>query len=470
MARVKSVFICQECGCQSPRWVGRCPECGKWNTLVETIVKEARGKKLEARKTTTKPQRLSEIKKEQLQRISTKIGEFDRVLGGGIVPGSVVLVAGEPGIGKSTLLLQVAAKVADNTQRTAGSKETTSVLYVSGEESAAQVKLRADRLKVKSDNLLLLSETDVDSIAEQIEQLEAEGKKLEARNKKLEGNPASSFQPLASVVIIDSIQSLSTSDLSGAPGSVGQVRECANRLHCLAKKEHFPLFLIGHVTKEGVIAGPKVLEHLVDTVLYLEGEHFQAFRLLRCLKNRFGPTDEIGVFQMKEEGLTEVANPSEVFLSQRQAPAPGSAVAATMEGNRPILAEIQALAVPSQLVVPRRTASGVSYQRLVLLCAVLQKTLGLPLGRSDVYVSVAGGLKVLEPAADLGVCLALISSLKNKPLKEKTAVFGEVGLLGEVRPVGFSQRRQKEAKKLGFSNLVSAQNVRNLKEAIKKAF
>lgn len=425
--------------------------------MVETIVKGARGKKLEARKTTTKPQRLSEIKKERLQRISAGIEEFDRVLGGGIVPGSVVLVAGEPGIGKSTLLLQMAAKVASSMRRTAGRQETmsrgpraTSVLYVSGEESAAQIKLRADRLKIKSENLLLLSETDVDIIIEQISQLTTDNSQL--------------------LTVVDSIQSLSTSDLSGAPGSVGQVRECANRLHRLAKKKHVSLFLIGHVTKQGVIAGPKVLEHLVDTVLYLEGERFQAFRLLRCLKNRFGPTDEIGVFQMKEGGLTEVANPSEVFLSQRQAPSPGSCVAATMEGNRPILAEIQALVVSSQLAVPRRTASGISYQRLVLLCAVLQKTLGLPLGRSDVYVSVAGGLKILEPAADLGVCLAIVSSLKNEPLREKTAVFGEVGLLGEVRTVGFSQKRQKEAKKLGFSNLISTQNAKSLREAIKKAF
>ena len=417
--------------------------------MVETVIKEARGKKLEARKTTTKPQKLSEIKKEQLQRISTGLEEFDRVLGGGIVPGSVILVAGEPGIGKSTLMLQVGEKVARGTWQIARGKKATrhtpqapSILYVSGEESAEQIKIRADRLKIASKNLLLLSETDVDAIAEQI------------------------HHPL---VIIDSIQSLFTSDLSGTPGSVGQVRECANRLHRLAKENRFPLFLVGHVTKTGVIAGPKVLEHLVDTVLYLEGERFQAFRLLRVLKNRFGPTDEIGVFQMGEKGLTEITNPSEIFLAQARTPAPGSAVVATMEGNRPLLAEIQALVVPSHLSVPRRTPSGISFPRLVLLCAVLQKNLNLPLGNSDVYVNVAGGLKILEPAADLGVCLAIVSSLKNKPLKEKTAVFGEVGLLGEIRPVGFSQKREKEAKKLGFLNLLSAQNVRSLKEAVRAA-
>lgn len=455
MAKARAVFVCQQCGYQSPKWVGKCPECGEWNTLVETIVSTkltTHNSKLK----TAKPQKLSEIKKEKLQRISTGIGEFDRVLGGGIVPGSVVLVAGEPGIGKSTLLLQLAAKVTGSPWQIAGGKKVTShkpratsTLYVSGEESAEQIKIRADRLKIKSDNLLLLSETDVDTIFDQISQLTTNNQQL--------------------TTIIDSIQSMSTSDLSGTPGSVGQVRECANRLHRLAKENRFPLFLIGHVTKTGVIAGPKVLEHLVDTVLYLEGERFQAFRLLRCLKNRFGPTDEVGVFQMAETGMVEITNPSEVFLSQRQEPAPGSAVVATMEGNRPILAEVQALVVPSSLAAPRRTTSGISYQRLVLLCAVLQKALNLPLGTSDVYVNVAGGLKISEPAADLGVCLAIVSSLKNTPLEAKTAVFGEIGLLGEVREVGFAQKRQKEAKKLGFSNLVSAQNVRNLKDAVEAA-
>ena len=431
-------------------------------TVVSTKIKNRKSRLRQgfggqAQVESIKLQKLSEIKREKLQRISTGMGEFDRVLGGGIVPGSVILVAGEPGIGKSTLLLQIAAKLANGPLRIAHSKKLTSpksqapgALYVSGEESTEQIKLRADRLEIASKNLLLLSETDVDVVSDQISQLTANNQQL--------------------TTIIDSIQSMSTTDLAGAPGSVGQVRECANRLHRLAKDKRFPLFLIGHVTKTGVVAGPKVLEHLVDAVLYLEGERFQVFRLLRCLKNRFGPTDEVGVFQMADKGLTEVANPSEVFLSQRQKPAPGSAVVATMEGNRLILAEIQALVTPSHLAVPRRTVSGISYQRLILLCAVLQKTLNLPLGASDVYVNVAGGLRISEPAADLGVCLAIVSSLKNKPMREKTAVFGEVGLLGEVRQVSFSQKRQKEAKKLGFSNLVSAQNVRNIKEAMKKAF
>lgn len=409
---------------------------------METIVSAKTGGYKSKRKT-AKPQKLSEIKKEKLERFSTGIGEFDRVLGGGVVRGGVVLVAGEPGIGKSTLLLQVAGKL----------ENSLPVLYISGEESLAQVKMRAERLGIRKKNLFLLAETNVEVIGEEVDRL------VRAQVQSKDSSP---------LVIIDSIQSLFTSDLSGTPGSIGQVRECASRLHRLAKNKNLPLFLIGHVTKSGVIAGPKVLEHLVDTVLYLEGERFQIFRLLRALKNRFGPTDEVGVFRLEKEGMVEVSNPSEVFLSQG-GERPGSVVVVTMKGNRPILAEVQALVVKSFLAVPRRVPLGIAQKRLLLLCAVLQKNLGLPLGTSDVYLNVAGGLKVLEPGVDLGVCLAIVSSLKNKALG-KVAVFGEVGLLGEIRPVGFWEKRVREAKKMGFSQVISGQEFSHLKEVISSVF
>jgi DNA repair protein RadA/Sms len=453
--RRKTVFVCQQCGYQHPRWVGKCPNCGEWNSLVETTV-SPKVKSQKSKVKTAKPQRLSEINQAYLKRIPTRMGEVDRVLGGGLVSGSVILVAGEPGIGKSTLLLQLAAKVAGGTwQIVDGKKPTThnpqpiSVLYVSGEESAEQIKLRADRLGFSTDNLFLLSETDVEAVIDQIE-------KLTLNN-----------QPL--ITIVDSIQTMQAFELSQAPGSIGQVRECAYRLHHLAKEKRFCLFLVGHVTKGGIIAGPKVLEHLVDTVLYLEGQRFSAFRLLRSMKNRFGPTDEVGVFEMGGKGMKEVTNPSELFVSRQDPCAPGSVVVATMEGNRPLLVEIQALVVSSHLSVPRRVSSGISTQRLILLCAVLQKSLNLPLGTSDVYINVAGGLSIFEPAADLGVCLSLVSSFKNKPLDSKIAVFGEVGLLGEIRTVPFADKRKKEAQKLGFVKIVSPEEVKSIKEALKVA-
>jgi len=389
-----------------------------------------------------KPLKLAEIKTPKKSRISSGIGELDRVLGGGIVPGSVVLLAGEPGIGKSTLLLELGAKIGGPACRQAG-------LYVSGEESLSQVKLRAERLGIKSDNLLFLAETDVDVIVSTIEQLNNE------TIKQL-------------IVIVDSIQTLYTEDLMGTPGSVGQVRECANRLLRIAKSKDIPLFLIGHITKEGAIAGPKVLEHLVDTVLYLEGERFGTARLLRATKNRFGPTDEVGVFQMTDKGMEEVANPSALFLAPKAGKTPGSVVVATLEGTRPLLVEIQALVVSSQLAVPRRVSQGIDYNRLQMIIAVLTKILRLPLGGFDIYVNVTGGLKIEEPAADLGVALAIYSSFKNLSLPPKTVCFGELGLLGEVREVGGAHQREKEARRLGFTNIISPKNYSAISQAVKQ--
>jgi len=436
LMKVRSIFVCQQCGARSPKWVGKCPECGGWNTMVETVedikykISNSKYKKLAG-----KPVRLAEIKTSKKPRLSSGISELDRVLGGGIVPGSVVLLAGEPGIGKSTLLLELGAKIGG--------------LYVSGEESLFQVKLRAERLGIKTDDLLFLTETNADVIISTIEQLNNETMKQ-------------------SIVIIDSIQTLYIEDLMGTPGSVGQVRECTNRLLKIAKNNDIPLFLIGHITKEGVIAGPKVLEHLVDTVLYLEGEKFGTARLLRATKNRFGPTDEVGVFQMTDRGMEPVDNPSALFLAQKAGGTPGSAVVATLEGTRPLLVEIQALVVSSQLAVPRRVSQGIDYNRLQMIVAVLMKILRLPLGGFDIYVNVTGGLKIEEPAADLGVALAIYSSFKNLALSSKTAVWGELGLLGEIREVGGSRQREKEARRLGFVNIFSPSKFSSISELVKK--
>jgi len=376
-----------------------------------------------------KPQKLSEIKLSKKPRVSSGIGELDRVLGGGIVPGSVVLLAGEPGIGKSTLLLELVAK--------------TGGLYVSGEESLQQIKLRAERLGVKSDDILFLAETNVDVIVATIKQLSSK------------------------IVVVDSIQTLYTEELSGMAGSVGQVRECANCLLKVAKSNGIPVFLIGHITKEGAIAGPKVLEHMVDTVLYIEGERYGSARMLRATKNRFGPTDEVGVFQMTDKGMEEVTNPSALFLAQKAGKTPGSVVVATLEGTRPLLVEIQALVVSTQLAVPRRISQGVDYSRLQMIVAVLTKMLRLPLGGFDIYVNVTGGLKIEEPAADLGIALAIYSSFKNIALPPKTVCFGELGLLGEIREINQSEKRKKEARRLGFVNIISPQNYSSINQVIK---
>lgn len=381
-----------------------------------------------------KPVLLSGVKSESFRRISTKIQEFDRVLGGGIVPGSVTLLAGDPGVGKSTLMLQVAANI------------ESGVLYVSGEESAEQVKLRSERLNIKDKNIVFLGETNVEAVIDQISQIGQTG-----------------------LIIIDSIQTLYTASLSGTPGSVGQVRECALKLLNFAKMKGIPLFIIGHVTKEGAIAGPMVLAHLVDTVLFFEGEKFQSLRLLRSFKNRFGPTDEIGVFEMKEKGLVEVSNPSELFLEEKGEKVSGSVVTCLMEGSRPLLCEIQALVVPTQLAVPRRVSQGIDWNRLQLLVAVLTKRASLPLSSFDIFVNVVGGIKVEEPVADLAVCLAIASSHMDKPLKSRTCALGEIGLLGEIRAVGSLDKRIKEAQRLGFRHIISAREAENLRLAIKIA-
>ena len=387
-----------------------------------------RGKRKKERKE-IKPQKLSQISSVKMKRILTKIEELDRVLGGGIVPGAVVLIAGEPGIGKSTLALQLVAKIGG--------------FYVSGEESLGQLKIRAKRLAVKAQKAQFLAEIDVDLILTQIEALKP------------------------NLVIIDSIQSLSTADLSGGAGSVGQVRECAARLTRVAKEAKIPTFLVGHVTKEGAIAGPKVLEHMVDTVVSLEGERFGQFRLLRATKNRFGATDEVGVFEMTDQGMKEVTNPSRLFLKERAKKVPGSVVVATMEGTRPVLAEIQALVAPTQLALPRRISQGIDYNRFQLISAILAKRLGLPLSSFDIYVNVAGGLQIKEPAVDLGVALAIVSSFKNIAFDPKTVVFGEVGLLGEIRKVGQVRQRIKEARRLGFKKIISPEKFVSINQAVK---
>jgi len=432
MGRQISKFVCQKCGFESPKWAGQCGGCQEWNTLVETLVVKKKGGFGGGVKG-IRPVRLSEVKSRKVERDKTNIDELDRVLGGGLVPGSVVFLAGEPGIGKSTLLTQLALKQRDT-------------IYVCGEESPEQIKIRIDRMGgERNSGLSFLAQVDVDVVIESIKDL--------AKKPKL--------------IIVDSIQTMSTSDLTGMAGSVGQVRECSYRLLNMAKRLHIPVILVGHVTKEGTIAGPKVLEHLVDTVIYLEGDKKHQFRILRSYKNRFGSVDEVGVFMMTDKGLMQVKNPSDVFLEERQKNVAGSCVVATMEGTRPVLVEMQALVVPSQLAVPRRVGTGVDQKRLQLLTAVLTKKCRLSLGQMDVYVNVAGGLKLIEPAVDLGICMAIASSFKNKVLGQKTAVFGEVGLLGEIRRVGFIEKRVKEAKKLGYSRVIGPEQVKTVLQAVK---
>ena len=429
MPKVSTKFVCQQCGNESPKWLGRCPNCSQWNTFVETVIPTSKQNFLSDRAEIASLQKLSQIKTASLSRIKIGLEEFDRVLGGGIVPGSVILVAGEPGIGKSTLMLELGERVGG--------------FYVSGEESLHQIKIRADRLKVKGENLLFLAETDVDVIVETIRK---------NRNEKTK------------ILIVDSIQTLNTQDLTGSSGAIGQVRECASKLLKMAKSLDIAVFLIGHVTKQGVLAGPKILEHMVDTVLSLEGEKFGAFRLLRTTKNRFGATDEVGVFEMSDKGMVGIENPSQLFLSQRQKDLPGSVIVATMEGTRPVLVEIQALVTSTQLAMPRRVASGVDYNRLQLISAVLSKRLNLPLGGFDIFVNVAGGLRIEEPAADLGVALAIYSSFRNIIIDSKTVVFGELGLLGEVRNVSQNNQRIKEAKRLGFTKIISPEKYNSINQ------
>jgi DNA repair protein RadA/Sms len=427
MARkTHTIYVCQQCGAQSPRWLGKCPDCGEWNTLVETMAEPAPSAAKAGAVPRSEPQRLSDIPADGFARIRVPIGEFDRVLGGGLVPGSLVLIGGDPGIGKSTLLLQVVAALARES-----ALNDRPVLYVSGEESAQQIKLRAHRLGLDAPNLFVLAETNLNHVLAQAEKM----------------SPG--------LIVVDSIQAVYLDELTSAAGSISQVREGALRLMYFAKSSQTPVFLVGHVTKEGTIAGPRVLEHIVDAVLYLEGERFQAYRLLRSVKNRFGSTDEVGVFAMQEAGLVEVTNPSEAFLAERMPGTSGNSVAVTMEGTRPILVEMQALTSLTSFNYPRRTANGIDMGRLLLIIAVLSKRVGLRLFNQDVFVNVVGGLKVSEPAADLSVALAITSSFRDVAMAPDLAVVGEVGLSGELRSVGHLEKRVSEAARLGFKRCLA---------------
>ena len=417
----KSIFFCQNCGHEESKWLGQCPVCRQWNTFVEEKVTVAKtGGQTKSLKE-AEVVALSSVQTDREERVCTGIGELDRVLGGGIVPGSLVLVGGDPGIGKSTLLLQVCQRLTERKQK---------LLYISGEESLKQIKLRADRMGTFTDDLLLLCETNIETIRSVIE------------------------KERPSLVVIDSIQTMYSEEVSSAPGSVSQVREATNIFMQIAKGMGISIFIVGHVTKEGTVAGPRVLEHMVDTVLYFEGDRHASYRILRGVKNRFGSTNEIGVFEMRQDGLREVENPSEFMLNGRPENASGSVVACSMEGTRPILLEIQALVCRSNFGMPRRTAAGTDYNRVNLLMAVLEKRLGLPLSNYDAYVNIAGGIRINEPAVDLGIVLALVSSYKNRPVSEDVLVFGEVGLSGEVRTVNMPEQRVSEAKKLGFQTCI----------------
>ncbi len=423
----KSVFFCQSCGHEESKWLGQCPACGEWNTFVEERIDTGitKGTTAAARAVRESVRgaavvSLTDVKADDEARSRTGIGELDRVLGGGIVPGSLVLVGGDPGIGKSTLLLQVCRQMA----------EMKKILYISGEESQTQIKLRANRMGKFSPNLLLLCETNLEIIRGVIEKEKPE------------------------LVIIDSIQTMYSEEVASAPGSVSQVRESTNVFMQLAKGMCISIFIVGHVTKEGTVAGPRVLEHMVDTVLYFEGDRHASYRILRAVKNRFGSTNEIGVFEMRQDGLAEVENPSEYMLSGKPENASGSVVACSMEGTRPILIEIQALVCRSNFGMPRRTAAGTDYNRVNLLMAVLEKRQGMALSNCDAYINIAGGIRMNEPAIDLGIVLAIASSFRNRPIDEKTIVFGEVGLSGEVRAVSMPEQRVAEAKKLGFETCI----------------
>jgi len=439
LAKIKTAYVCQSCGARSPKWVGQCPTCGQWNAYEETAI---------AAPVTARPRapsgaslairHLADIETQEIPRLTTGMAEWDRVLGGGIVPGSVVLVGGDPGVGKSTLLLQVADAVQRQLPSNGATRGRRDVLYVSGEESLPQVGLRARRLGLGTTGISLSAETDVNAI---LGSAEAEAPHL---------------------LIVDSIQSVYDPGVDAAPGNVTQLRDCTLRLVRLAKEHHIAVLLIGHVTKEGAIAGPKVLEHMVDAVLYLEGERLQAYRLLRTVKNRYGATSEVGVFEMKDEGLAEVANPSAAFLEDRVEGGSGSAVVVTLEGTRPMLVEVQALVSRTSLAMPRRVATGIDFNRVVLLAAVLSKRSGVPLHEHDVHVNVVGGLRIEETAADLGTALAMLSSYRDVPLDSQTVAIGEIGLAGELRSVGQMDLRLREAAKLGFTRAILPRRSRGL--------
>ena len=421
MAKNKTVFFCQNCGYESAKWMGQCPACRQWNTFAEEPVTKTASGRQTSRTASKHPSKLSGIQTEKEERIKTGIDELDRVLGGGIVPGSMILVGGDPGIGKSTLLLQVCQKL---------SAQHRKILYISGEESLGQIKLRADRIGRFEDDVLLLCETDLEAV----------------ENVILKERPE--------MVVIDSIQTMYKNDIGSAPGSVSQVRESTNVLMNIAKTNGITIFIVGHVTKEGVVAGPRVLEHMVDTVLYFEGERHAAYRLLRSVKNRFGSTNEMGVFEMAGEGLKEVKDPSKYMLSGRPENASGSVVTCVMEGTRPMMVEVQALVCRTNFNMPRRTAAGMDYNRVNLLMAVVEKRLGISLGSCDAYVNIAGGVRINDPSIDLAVVCAILSSYKNIPVSDRLMVFGEVGLVGEVRAVRQAQLCIREGEKLGFDRCI----------------
>lgn len=434
MVRTKTIFICNECGYESLKWLGKCPGCGSWNTLVEEVEQR---EDLNTYNISSKPKKLQSIEVSEEDRYSTGLGELDRVLGGGIVKGSLVLVGGDPGIGKSTLMLQISDSIG---------KTDKIILYISGEESEKQIKLRASRLNIDSGNLYIVSETNLSAIERFIEEIK----------------PA--------VAVIDSIQTVYRDALTSAPGSVSQVREATASLMRIAKSTNTAIFIVGHVTKEGAIAGPRVLEHMVDTVLYFEGERHHTYRILRAVKNRFGSTNELGIFEMRDVGLVEVLNPSELMLSGRPEGVPGTVVICSMEGTRPMLLELQALASQTSFGMPRRMATGIDYNRVILLMAVLEKRIGLQLQTYDAYVNVAGGIKIDEPGADLGIVCAIASSFRNVQVNSRMVVMGEVGLTGEVRGISFIEKRVQEAYKLGFDtavipkdNLKSVKGIKGMK-------
>ena len=448
MAKTKTIFVCNECGYESAKWLGKCPACNSWNTFFEQKIEKYTDNKKEKNKINT-PKALNTYQGKEFSRISTGFEELDRVLGGGLVKGSLVLLGGEPGIGKSTLILQICDKI----------KGEGKVLYVSGEESAEQIKLRADRLAIKNDDIMFLGETDIDLVNQAIIELSPK------------------------LVIIDSIQTMYSDELSAAAGSVSQVREITSQIMRICKSKDITTIIIGHVTKEGNIAGPRVLEHMVDSVLYLEGERYFSFIILRGVKNRFGSTNEIGMFEMKQEGMCEILNPSDILISERSDNPAGSCIIATIEGTRPILVELQALTSQSVFGFPKRTANGVDFNRLALLIAVLEKKAGLMLGNQDVYLNVVGGIKINEPSIDLGVIAVVASSFRNISIPNDTVIMGEVGLTGEVRRINFIEKRLKEAEKLGFKTCISPESnkkvlkdsykldiigVKNVREAMKK--
>jgi DNA repair protein RadA/Sms len=431
MSKIKTFYQCQTCGYTSPKWLGKCPDCGTWNSLVEERKESSPSRSSLGHFRKSEPQLLSSIKAGYEQRTSTGIKELDRVLGGGVVTGSVVLVGGDPGIGKSTLLLQALS----------GLSRYGQVLYVSGEESPEQIKIRAERLSINSDDIILLSETSLRGIVD------------------------TALKLVPKTIVVDSIQTVYTEDILSAPGSVSQVRECAAKLMIFAKKSDVPVFLVGHVTKEGAIAGPRVLEHIVDTVLYFEGDRGHSYRILRTAKNRFGSTNEIGVFEMSDSGLREIENPSELFLLERPLNVSGSTVVAALEGTRPLMVELQSLVSQTNFGMPRRTTIGVDFNRVNLLVAVLEKRAGLHLGGMDIFVNVVGGLRIIEPAVDIGIISTIASSFKDIPIDPKVFVFGEVGLSGEIRAIAQAEVRIKEAAKIGFKKAVmplgNAEKIKN---------